>query len=94
MCNAGTRRHERRYDLSMVRRMRILIAAAAAAAGILSGAALAPAAGDRHATGSSAQHVSYTEDGIPFVDSGIECKAGHTGAKRHRRHGKADPSDY
>jgi hypothetical protein len=67
----------------MVRRKRIALALAAAIAGLLSGA-LAPAAGDQRATGSS---VSYTEDGIPYVDTGPQCKAGFS---KH----KADPSDY
>jgi hypothetical protein len=75
----------------MVRRMRIVIAVVIAA-GVLAGAALAPAAGDRHTTGSS--HVTYNADGIPVVDSGDKCKAGHAGAKRHRRSYSADPSDY
>jgi hypothetical protein len=77
----------------MVRRTRIAVAVASIAAGILFGAALAPAAGDRHATGSSAAHVSYTEDGIPYVDSGPQCKAGQ-GAKKQRRQHRADASDY
>jgi hypothetical protein len=77
----------------MVRRKRIL-AAAATAAGVLFGAAFAPAAGDPHATGASAQRVSYTADGVPFVDSGIECRAGKAGASKHRRPDKADASDY
>jgi hypothetical protein len=77
----------------MVRRTRILIAVAAAgAAAIFSGAALAPAAGDPHTTGG--RHVSYTKDGIPFVDSGFECKAGHAADKKDRRHAEPDASDY
>ena len=76
----------------MVRRTRIAVAAAATAAGILSGAALAPAAGDRHATGASADRIAYTADGIPYVDVGPQCKAGHSGGKRHRR--QYDASDY
>jgi hypothetical protein len=75
----------------MVRRMRIVIAAVIAA-GVLAGAALAPAAGDRQATGSS--HVTYNDDGIPVVDSGHECKAGQAGARKHHRSYSADPSDY
>ena len=74
----------------MVRHTRIVAATAAALAGLFSGA-LAPAAGDQRVTGSP--HVSYTADGIPYVDSGPQCKAGHVGAKKHRSH-KADPSDY
>jgi hypothetical protein len=75
----------------MVRRMRIIVALAATTAGLLSGAALAPAAGDRHATG--VPHVSYTADGVPYVDSGPQCKAGKAGFKS-RRHSSADPRDY
>ena len=75
----------------MVRRTRIVVASVATAAGLLSGAALAPAAGDRHATG--VPHVSYTADGIPYVDSGPECKAGKAGFKA-RHHQAADPRDY
>ena len=75
----------------MVRRTRIVVAAAATAAGILWGAALAPAAGDRHATGAPA--VSYTADGIPFVHSGPECKAGRAGVEKKHGH-KPDASDY
>jgi hypothetical protein len=71
----------------MVRRTRIVVATAATAAGILSGAALAPAAGDRHATGSA---ISYTADGIPYVNSGPECKAGFTGHEKQN----LDPSRY
>lgn len=71
----------------MVRHKRIVLATAAAMAGFLSGA-LAPAAGDQRATGAS---VKYTEDGIPYVDSGPQCKAGELGHKQDKR---ADPSDY
>jgi hypothetical protein len=78
----------------MVRRTRITAAVAVTSAAILSGAALAPAAGDRHVTGAPAERLSYTEDGIPFVDSGAQCKAGHTGAKKHRAYDKPDASDY
>ena len=74
----------------MVRHTRIVLATAAALAGIFSGA-LAPAAGDQRTTGSSALKVSHTEDGIPYVDSGVECKAGVLGHKQQKR---ADPSDY
>jgi len=73
----------------MVRRTRIVVAPAATAAGILSGAALAPAAGDRHVTGAS----SYTADGIPYVNSGLECKAGKGAHKAHEQK-PADASDY
>jgi hypothetical protein len=76
----------------MVRRTRIVVATAAAAAGILSGAALAPAAGDRHATGLS-DRIAYTADGIPYVDTGPQCRAGHAGDKR--KHADSfDASDY
>ena len=81
--------HQDRYASSMVRRTRIVVAAAATAAGILSGAALAPAAGDRHVTGAS----SYTADGIPYVDDGPRCKAGQAAHKRER-HAAYDASDY
>jgi hypothetical protein len=73
--------------------MRIVLATGAALAGLLSGA-LAPAAGDQHVTGSSAPKVSYTADGIPYVDSGIECKAGRAGHKAQRHRDKPDASDY
>jgi len=76
----------------MVRRTRIVVAAATAA-GILSGAALAPAAGDRHVTGASSERLSYTADGIPYVDDGPQCKAGQVGHKR-KRHEAYDASDY
>ena len=76
----------------MVRRTRITLATALTAAGVLFGAALAPAAGDRHVTGSSAASVSYTEDGMPVVDSGPQCRAGSGGAGKH--HDKADASDF
>jgi hypothetical protein len=76
----------------MVRRTRIALAMAFTAAGILIGAALAPAAGDRHATGSASAGVSYTEDGVPVVHSGPQCRAGETGAERH--HKTVDASDY
>src|SRR5688572_11958058 len=62
-----------RYDPGMVRHTRIVAATAAALAGLFSGA-LAPAAGDQRVTGSSAPHVRYTADGIPYVDFGPECK--------------------
>jgi hypothetical protein len=76
----------------MVRRTRIAVAAAVAA-GVLSGAALAPAAGDQRTTGSSAVEVSFTEDGIPYVNSGVECKAGALGHGK-QKHKPADASDY
>ena len=77
----------------MVRHQRIVVVASAAiAAGIFSGAALAPAAGDRHATGATAERmIGHTTDGIPFARSGPECKAGKAGHKRDRA---ADPADY
>ena len=83
-----------RYDQVMVRRTRIAVAAAATTAGLLSGAALAPAAGDRYVTGASAERVSYTKDGIPYVRSGPECKAGIAGHKKQRHGEKLDASDY
>ncbi|HKH18730.1 MAG TPA: hypothetical protein VKA57_14475 [Solirubrobacteraceae bacterium] len=75
----------------MVRHTRIVVATAAALAGLLSGA-LAPAAGDQRVTGSSAAKLSYTADGIPYVDSGPQCKAG-AAAHKKRAHA-ADASDY
>ena len=75
----------------MVRRTRIAFATALTAAGILFGAALAPAAGDRHATGSSAASVTYNADGVPVVDSGPQCK-GRASFGKH--HDKADASDF
>ena len=78
----------------MVRRQRIVVAASAAiAAGIFSGAALAPAAGDRHATGAAAERmIGHSAGGIPFVDdSGFECRAGKPG---HKRRASVDASDY
>jgi hypothetical protein len=83
-------RHDQRYDPGMVRRTRIAVAAAVAA-GALSGAALAPAAGDQRTTGG--QRVSYTDDGIPYVSSGFECKAGKGAHKAHEQT-PADASDY
>ena len=77
----------------MVRHTRIVLATAAALAGLFSGA-LAPAAGDERVTGSSAAKVSYTQDGIPFVDTGPQCKAGEAGHEKDERAGKADASDY
>ena len=77
----------------MVRRTRIVVVTAAALAGLFSGA-LAPAAGDQRVTGSSAAKLSYTADGIPYVDSGIECKAGHGDVKKQRHRSKLDASDY
>ncbi len=75
----------------MVRRTRIAFATALTAAGILFGAALAPAAGDRHATGSSAASVTYNADGVPVVDSGPQCRD-KGGFGKH--HDKADASDF
>ena len=82
-----------RYDPGMVRHTRIVAATAAALAGLLSGA-LAPAAGDQRTTGSSAPHVRYTADGIPYVDFGPECKAGRAGHKKERHARTPDASDY
>lgn len=84
----------RRYDSGMVRRTRIVVAASATAVGILTGAALAPAAGDRYVTGASSERVSYTKDGIPYVSSGPECKAGVAGHRKQRHSSKLDASDY
>jgi hypothetical protein len=71
----------------MVRHTRIVLATAAALAGLFAGA-LAPAAGDERATGSK---LSYTADGIPYVDTGPQCRAGDMGHKQAR---DVDPSDY
>jgi hypothetical protein len=76
----------------MVRHTRIVVATGAAIAALLSGA-LAPAAGDQRATGSSAK-VSYTEDGIPYVDSGPQCRAGMGHEKGKRQADTFDASDY
>jgi hypothetical protein len=73
---------------SMVRHTRIVVATVAATAGLLSGA-LAPAAGDERATGS--KHA-YTKDGIPYVDTGPQCRAGHSADKKADR--GYDSSDY
>ena len=81
-----------RYDPGMVRHTRIVAATAVALAGLFSGA-LAPAAGDQRVTGSSQPHVRYTADGIPYVDFGPECKAGH-GHKKSRHPDRPDASDY
>ena len=75
----------------MVRRTRIVVVSVTLAAA-LSGAALAPAAGDDRVTGSPAE-LSYTEDGVPYVRSGPECKAGSAAAKKHA-HAQPDASDY
>jgi hypothetical protein len=83
-----TLRRAEAYDADMVRHARIVVATAAATAGLLSGA-LAPAAGDERATGS--KH-SYTEDGIPYVDTGPQCRAGHSADKTADR--GYDASDY
>jgi hypothetical protein len=77
----------------VVRHTRIVLATVAVMVGLLSGA-LAPAAGDERVTGSSAAKVSYTEDGIPFVDTGPQCKAGSAAHKLKRHADKADASDY
>jgi hypothetical protein len=82
----------RRSIQGMVRHTRIVLATAAALAGLFSGA-LAPAAGDERATGSPAK-VSYTEDGIPYVDSGPQCRAGDAGHKKDTHRGTVDASDY
>jgi hypothetical protein len=74
----------------MVRHKRIVLASVTVAAAF-SGAALAPAAGDQRITGASAERLSYTEDGVPIVRSGPECKAGSP-AKLHNA--QPDPSDY
>jgi hypothetical protein len=74
----------------MVRRTRIVLVFVTVAAAV-SGAALAPAAGDNRITGSSAK-LSYTADGVPYVRSGPECKAGKLGAKQ--AHARPDASDY
>jgi hypothetical protein len=83
-----TLRRAEAYDADMVRHARIVVATAAATAGLLFGA-LAPAAGDERATGS--KH-SYTEDGIPYVDTGPQCRAGHSGEEKADR--RYDASDY
>jgi hypothetical protein len=75
----------------MVRRTRIVVASMTVAAA-LSGAALAPAAGDDRITGSP-DRLSYTEDGVPYVRSGPECKAGNAAAKKHA-HAQPDASDF
>jgi hypothetical protein len=77
----------------MVRRTRIVVAAAATAAGILSGAALAPAAGDRNVTGAS-ERLSYTADGIPYVDEGPQCRGGGPFDSRRKHRKSYDASDY
>jgi hypothetical protein len=77
----------------MVRHTRIVLATAAALAGLLSGA-LAPAAGDQRVTGSSAVKVSFTEEGIPYVDTGPQCKAGFGAHEMKKRADRADASDY
>jgi hypothetical protein len=74
----------------MVRHKRIVLVSVTLAAA-LSGAALAPAAGDQRITGASAERLSYTEDGVPIVRSGPECKAGSAAKLGHSQ---ADPSDY
>jgi hypothetical protein len=74
----------------MVRRTRIVLTSVTLAA-VVSGAALAPAAGDDRITGSPPR-LSYTEDGVPYVRSGPECKAGSAAAKK--AHARPDASDY
>ena len=74
----------------MVRHKRIVLASVTVAAAF-SGAALAPAAGDQRVTGASAERLSYTEDGVPIVRSGPECKAG---SPAKLGHSQADLSDY
>jgi hypothetical protein len=73
----------------MVRHKRIVLALVTVAAAFFS-AALAPAAGDQRVTGSPAQ-LSYTEDGVPMVRSGPECKGGKA---PKRAHAQPDASDY
>ena len=75
----------------MVRRTRIVFVSVTVAVAF-SGAALAPAAGDQRITGSSAARLSYTADGVPYVRSGPECKAGSAAAKK--AHARPDASDY
>jgi hypothetical protein len=74
----------------MVRHRRILLASVTVAAAF-SGAALAPAAGDQRTTGASAEQLSHTEDGVPIVRSGPECKAG---SPAKIGHAQADLSDF
>jgi hypothetical protein len=74
----------------MVRHKRIVLSSVILAAAF-SGGVLAPAAGDQRTTGASAERLSYTEDGVPIVRSGPECKVGSP-AKLH--HARPDPSDY
>jgi len=73
----------------MVRRTRIAIVSVTAAAAF--SAVLAPATGDQQASRPAAAKVSYTEDGVPYVRSGPECKAGKAAKKAHAR---PDASDY
>ena len=75
----------------MVRRTRIVLVSATLAAAF-SGAALAPAAGDDRVTGSSAAKLSYSEDGVPYVRSGLACRLEKLGHKR--AHARPDASDY
>jgi hypothetical protein len=74
----------------MVRHKRIVLASVTLAAA-LSGAALAPAAGDQRITGASAERLSHTEDGVPIVQSGPECRIGKAPKPQHAQ---PDPSDY
>ena len=75
----------------MVRHARIVLVSAAAVAGVMSGT-LASAAGDERVTGASAERLSFTDEGIPFVRSGPECRAGPGGGKAHDR--APDASQY
>jgi len=75
----------------VIRHTRILLATAAATAGLLSGA-LAPAAGDQRVTGYTGPKLSYTKDGVPYVDTGPQCRAGHLGHKTARQ--RYDERDY
>ena len=59
--------------------------------GLLSGA-LAPAAGDQRVTGYDGPKLSYTKDGVPYVDTGPQCRAGKLGHKQARQH--YDERDY
>jgi hypothetical protein len=73
----------------MVRHKRIALASVTLAAAVFS-AALAPAAGDQRTTGPP-QALSYTDDGVPIVRSGPECKAGKAPKPAHAQ---PDPSNY
>jgi hypothetical protein len=73
----------------MDRRARIAIVSVTAAAAF--SGALAPATGDQRAARGPAANVSHTEDGVPYVRSGPECKAGKSAKQAHSR---PDASDY